>query len=154
MKVVLCRPSTPGLEAHPLLIIYSDNLLEKKIFFSQKVSIANNFLIGIGLCLFLLVNVGILSMQISWVLSQTLWVHMCFHPICASRRDYGDPESGPWSQVLQNESGLGGEALVESSERLKVSLEKLDWRAEIRLGGQIFCIYQNHLRWVPLCWIM
>lgn len=145
MKVVLCRPSTPGHEAHPLLIICSDNPLEKKIF-SQKVSIANNFLIGIGLCLFLLVNVEILSMQILWVLSQTLWVHMCFGPIWASRKDYGNPGSGPWSQVLQNESGLGGEAPVDNAERLKVNLEKLDWRVEIKLGGQIFCIYQNHLR--------
>lgn len=51
---------------------------------------------------------------------------MCIGPIWPSRKDFGDPGSGPWSQVLQNLSGLEGEAPADSAERLKVSLEKLD----------------------------
>lgn len=51
---------------------------------------------------------------------------MCTGPIWPSRKDFGDPASGPWSKVLQNLSGLEGEAPADSAERLKVSLEKLD----------------------------
>lgn len=52
MKVVLCWPSIPGHEVYPLLIYAVIIHWRRKFSFSQKVSIAKNFLIGIGLCVY------------------------------------------------------------------------------------------------------